>query len=442
MRTLPKLTRAIPPLFGACAAIGLILLGCSVAAGQGSTTEPPPLVLAEYQVWHGLPCHQQPPPPYDSRDPGTIARHINAAKARGIDGFVIDWYGPKAGVANDAEREFMDQATAEVMRQSPAQGFNAGLMYDEGTLKQSGVPTSTYTALMIADLLYASQQYFTSTAYLRLNGHPALFIFPYADVDAYIDWPRVKSALPAELSIIFLGPNLDSQSHPKENDTLFDGFYAWVQPGHYPWSADGTDWGEDYLRWFYETMKGTFPYSDKIMVGGVWPGFDDSEACWGSNRYMWPRCGQTWRDTWALANQYHASVVMIDTWNDFDEDTAVEYGTGDCLVPASLQVALPGRTALYTHTVINTGKYADIFHLAATSQHQWPTTQSLTEVTLGRHASATLAVSLTVPSSAVIGIHDQLVVTATSSLSPTVQSQVDDLLIVGQGLYLPLLLRR
>ncbi len=419
-----------------------MLLGFSAAAGQGGATVAQPLVLAEYQVWQGLPCHQQPPPAYDSRDPVTIARHIAAAKARGIGGFVIDWYGPKAQVGNDEAREFQDQAMAEVMRQSAARGFSAALMYDEGTLRKSGAPTSTYTALMISDLLYTSQQYFTSTAYLKLNEHPALFVFPYADADIYINWSSVKSALPAELSIITLGPNLDSEGHPKANDFLFNGFYTWVQPGHYSWSPDGSDWGGDYLKWFYRTMKGTYPYSDKIMIGGVWPGFDDSEACWGEGRYIWPRCGQTWQDTWALANQYQAPVVMIDTWNDFDEDTAVEYGTGECLIPASLQVALPGRSASYTHTVVNTGKVTDTFHLAATSQQQWPAIQSLTEVTLGRHASTTLTVTLTVPSSAVIGIHDQLAVTATSSLSATVRSRVDDLLIVGRGLYLPRLLRR
>lgn len=93
-----------------------------------SPVPPPPvgarLVLAEYQVWHGLPSHsaafygaswlgQPVPRAYDSRDPAIILSHINKAKARGIDGFVVDWYGPgDPSLANHKDRAFMDEATS------------------------------------------------------------------------------------------------------------------------------------------------------------------------------------------------------------------------------------------------------------------------------------------------------------------------------------------
>ena len=31
---------------------------------------------------------------YDSDDPATVRRHIRLAKAAGIDGFLVDWWGP------------------------------------------------------------------------------------------------------------------------------------------------------------------------------------------------------------------------------------------------------------------------------------------------------------------------------------------------------------
>ena len=61
----------------------------------------------------------------------------------------------------------------------------------------------------------------------------------------------------------------------------------------------------------------------------AWPGFDDSAAKWGLNRHMQTRCGQTFEDTLHLYNRYFDAAnplpfVMIETWNDFEEGTAIE----------------------------------------------------------------------------------------------------------------------
>jgi hypothetical protein len=56
---------------------------------------------------------------------------------------------------------------------------------------------------------------------------------------------------------------------------------------------------------------------------------------------MWPRCGQTWRDTWQLAHQYNPPYVLIDTWNDFEEGTGIEFGIGDCLSQSQPRSTLP-----------------------------------------------------------------------------------------------------
>ena len=65
-------------------------------------------------------------------------------------------------------------------------------------------------------------------------------------------------------------------------------------------------------------------YADKLMVGGVWPGF--YALSWDKGRCMERRCGRTWRDTWALVEQFRPPVVLIETWNDFEEGTDTEYG--------------------------------------------------------------------------------------------------------------------
>jgi hypothetical protein len=67
-----------------------------------------PMILAAYQAWFGLPSHlpvyKLCEPDLTSCDSALLARQIQKAKGMGIAGFVVDWYGPKAGVANDLDR--------------------------------------------------------------------------------------------------------------------------------------------------------------------------------------------------------------------------------------------------------------------------------------------------------------------------------------------------
>jgi hypothetical protein len=98
-------------------------------------------------------------------------------------------------------------------------------MHDEGTVSATGMPTTTYTTRAISDLLYA-RQHLTSPAYLTIDEHPAIFVFPYDDVDPYVVWTEVIARLGAEIVL------LDKDHDPLDavHDAQFDGFYAWVQP--------------------------------------------------------------------------------------------------------------------------------------------------------------------------------------------------------------------
>ncbi len=389
------------------------------------------LTLAAYQAWFGLNSHIKPPP-YISTDTTVISGHITAALAQGIDGFVVDWYGPEAGAPNDPDRRFIDEATLKLLQQSEGRGFYVALMYDEGTVSRNETLTTAYQSRVISDLLYA-RRYFTMSAYLHLNEYPALFVFPYGTVDPYIDWAQVRAQLGVTVTLFDKDPNPYSPTH----DAQFDGFYAWV---YTQWRTDGTDWGEGYLTWFYNTMA-TPTYTNKIAIGGVWPGFDDSLASWGSGRYMWRRCGQTWCDTWSIAAQYAPPIVMIDTWNDFEEGTDIEFGTGECLTPSREKCApLGGGQVVYTHTLANTGKFTNTFDVEARSSNAWPTITNLTSVTLISHTSTILTVTLTVPKTASVGAQDVLVVTATSQLSREVHSSVVNT-TTACGCFLPIVLK-
>jgi|CXWL01.1.fsa_nt_gi hypothetical protein len=321
------------------------------ALGDPSTcdpTTPPgtPLVLAEIQVWHGsdshasaysptrctscpcdpgVPCFSVPPP-YDSTDLSTAARQIQDAKALGIDGFVIDWYGPSdPKLANNAGRLFMDTATQALFAAADdpkSGGFCLALMYDEGTLRDSDLPPGEkYQTQAKVDLTYADTTYLSSPVYLRLDGKPALFVFAYDQVHIHLRYPDLRAEALGPVVLLDRDPNPLDPTH----DAAFDGFYAWVWPGAAGWDSKGAAWGEPYLQWFYSTMA-TTDYAGKIALGGVWPGFDDSLAPWCLHRYMARTGGAVYQATWDLATASGVEIVMIATWNDFEEGTDIEYG--------------------------------------------------------------------------------------------------------------------
>ena len=91
--------------------------------------------------------------------------------------------------------------------------------------------------------------------------------------------------------------------------------------------------GEDYLENFYVTMKNKFP--NKIAVGAAWPGFNDSRASWSRNRKMDSRCGRTFEDSLRVFRRYYDNdhplpFLMVVTWNDYEEGTAIESGYANC----------------------------------------------------------------------------------------------------------------
>lgn len=307
-------------------AVGLLAVLINFLGNEQCHAADPPVLLAEYQAWFDS---SSPPAMshiqvYNSQSPAIITKQIQKAKAMGIAGFVVDWYGPKAGtLLNNNDRDFIDKATDELIKQAELQGFKIALLYDEGAVfkDNAGLTEAHYMTQLQSDLNYA-KKYFSSSAYLNINGYPAMFVFPYDAVDSYIDWNAVKNGLGTTITWIDKNPNPDTLAH----DNLFDGFYAWVQPNNWEhWDVYGKDWGEKYLEWFYSTMK-SGNYVNKVMVGGVWPGFDDLLAPWGKHRFISRQNGLVYQKTMALAQQNNSPYILIGTWNDFEEGTDIEFG--------------------------------------------------------------------------------------------------------------------
>ena len=217
-----------------------------------------PETIALYEAWFGHPRHISAG--YSSHDPAVIDRQIRQAKAMGISAFVVDWYGDR--------EPFIDASYALMQSRAAGNSFQVAMMYDE-TEEEDGATDEAIADFTMFHETYLSSKAPGHEAYLTYEGRPVIFIFP---TGKHTDWSRVRTLV----NRWSIPPLLIYENLPGQSADAFDGFYAWVQPGDKGWAADGSNWGEQYLSNFYETMHSKF--SDKIIVGGEWSGFDDSKA--------------------------------------------------------------------------------------------------------------------------------------------------------------------
>jgi len=277
---------------------------------------PPSRALAVYEPWFGHPRHIDVG--YSSQDPVVIRRQIAEAKKLGISGFVVDWYGDR--------EPFLDKSYALVQAAAGEEGFSVAMMYDETNKEKEQATDDALVAFDKFRRTYLSPRARGRNAYLYYKGRPVIFIFPKG---GQTDWSRVRR----ETNQWNPPPVLIYEYRQTPYAAAFDGLYAWINPGKKGWAADGSNWGEDYLRNFYESMQTKYP--DKIAIGAAWPGFDDRKASWGLGRYMSQRCGQTLADTMNLQRQFSTvdhpqPFLLIATWNDYEEGSAIERGIEKC----------------------------------------------------------------------------------------------------------------
>jgi hypothetical protein len=305
-----------------CALVFLVLLQGCTHSGLRQTlradvpvTDASPQILAVYEPWFGHPSHISVG--YSTQDPVVIRKQIDQAKVLGISGFVIDWYGDR--------EPFIDGSYALIQTIAAEKSFHVSMMYDESDPENGDATDDTLAAFGKFSATYLASNAPGRQAYLTYNDRPVIFIFPKG---GHTDWNRVRALTdkwnPPPLLIY------EDQSTPFA--AAFDGFYAWINPGKKGWAADGSNWGEEYLVDFYRKMQSKYP--DKIAVGGAWAGFNDSKASWGLNRHMAQRCGETFADTMRLWRENYSDrplpFLLIETWNDYEEGTAIERGLAKC----------------------------------------------------------------------------------------------------------------
>ena len=275
-----------------------------------------PKILADYQPWFGDPQHINVG--YSTQDPNVLRKQIQEAKDMGIYAFAVDWYGRR--------QPFLDRSYALLQQIAHESHFHVAIMYDETQEDNGHATDDALDALEHAYKNYIGPDAPARDAYVLYQGRPVIFVFPKR---GNTDWDRVRQAVNSwEQPPILIYKDDPPPKYAKD----FDGSYAWVHPGPQGWSVNGSDWGKEYLQAFYKKMD---QRPNKIVVGTVWPGFDDTKASWSLNRHMDRRCGKTFEDTLHMFRQYDdpnhpMPFLLIATWNDYEEGTQIEGGVSHC----------------------------------------------------------------------------------------------------------------
>jgi hypothetical protein len=314
-------------------------------------------VLAQMLLWFGQSNHMNVG--YNSNDPAQVKRQIEDMISRGIDGVIVDWYGPN----NSA----VDQATQLVMREAENHsGFSFAIMIDAGAIGDNSCNGCSPQQVLVNLLQYVEKNYFPSSAYLNIGGQPVVTNFNI-DYKYAVDWAQANGQLKTPPRFLF-------QDNGGFSHAVSDGSYSWVMP----WASD---YGLGYLASFYGTGLG---FAEKETMGAVYKGFSDKLASWGSGRFMDQQCGKTWLQTFSQVNALYDNgrqlpYLQLVTWNDYEEGTEIESGIDGCL---SLQASVSGSTLQWT----TQGDESTVDHYTVYSSKDGQSLTKLTDLGVEIHA--------------------------------------------------------
>jgi len=256
--------------------------------------------------------------PYDSTDPTVLEYHVLLMRLAGIDGVMVDWYGS----TEDFDYGANNRATARLFDFTRKAGLKFAICYEDQTIQhlisagRLGETESIRHAQQ--EMLYLQTNYFGDPSYFRVNGQPLLQNFGPQYFQASTNWEEIFSVLaPSNHPALFT-----------EDNRLAAGLGAFDWPPMWMSQLPGTGGVlsgaalNNYLAGF-EKRAEAWPG----FIASAFPRFHDIyqragvRNYWG---YLGDRNGQTLRETLGRAVTNASAMVLIVTWNDFGEGTAVE----------------------------------------------------------------------------------------------------------------------
>jgi hypothetical protein len=261
--------------------------------------------------------------PYDSLDPVVLEYHVLLMKLGGIDGVIVDWYGPD----NYYDYAINNARTLAIFNYAQKAGLKAALCYEDATISAEisggsnsfGVYVTAPTAVAHAQqtMLYVQSNYFADANYFRMNNEPVLLNFGPQYFTTNAGWVSIFSVLNATNQPEFFTEDNRLQ--------VGAGAFDWP-PMSMSQPMNGSNVLSDatlqtYLNSFQQKAAG-WP----AFVSSAFPRFHDiyGQAGGTSYGYLSDNNGITFQETLTRALTNNSSVIQLVTWNDFGEGTIIE----------------------------------------------------------------------------------------------------------------------
>jgi hypothetical protein len=240
--------------------------------------------------------------PYDSRDPARIRTQLAQARAAGLDGVAVSWWGH--------EREEA-LGLAALFRYADEAGLVLAPYYETPGLWARG-------ALGVArDLETLLDRHGSEPAWLRVGGAPVLFLYA-SHLLRPAAWDVVRSRLMARGRRLFLIVDARSPGWLGARPDWLSPFDALHVYTPVEFLARGRDLGRTYGE--LATLART---AGRPFVPAVAPGYDDRAIRLPGIAI--PRAdGATYDESWRVALSVDPAWVFVSSWNEWHEGSEIE----------------------------------------------------------------------------------------------------------------------
>jgi len=252
--------------------------------------------------WNSNQLVDRPAQRYASADPQAIARHIEQAKAAGIDGFISSWWGPGTET---------DRNLTTLLDQAEERNFKVAIYFE--TL-DNGVGRDENE--IFAWIAHVIRTYGNHPAYMQVDGKPVIILWA-TDAVIPVHWAIVSNALYLQgLEAVLIG-----MGYSAANLELFDGFHDYAVFAYsdlFKINSQAAQMACNYSLLMDEPEA-------KIFAATVQPGYDDHLLPDRGGGQIQARLeGEFYRATFEAALASDPEWIFITSWNEWWETTQIE----------------------------------------------------------------------------------------------------------------------
>ncbi len=240
---------------------------------------------------------------YDSHDPKVIDQHCRWAKAAGIDGFIVSWWG---------HNDYTDRAMAKILDGCQHHGLSACIYYET-------VPRPRTAETAAEDIVKVLNTYGEHPAHLKVNGKPVVFVYGRTlnelGLTAWLDAVKLINQK-YQGGVTAIG---DQFSYGAAR--IFDGLHTYNTAGSLRGLAPAAA-----RKWAGQTYQSWVQLADeagKISAITVIPGYDDTKIRkpgLAVKRYD----GELYRVQWEEAIKADPHWVLVTSFNEWHEGSEIE----------------------------------------------------------------------------------------------------------------------